>query len=144
MSNALEWAEQIRAGDVVRATFPNVPIAAIDPFDIAGVAFAALASSDHEGRTYALSGPKAILPAERLSILAEVLGRDLRIESLTEQEAEAELRKANPEDFVQAFMRFFAKGEFDDSHVLPTVKEITGEEPRTFAQWAAHHSHEFS
>jgi uncharacterized protein YbjT (DUF2867 family) len=38
MSNALQWIPQLRVGDVVREPFADVPIAAIDPFDIAGVA----------------------------------------------------------------------------------------------------------
>jgi len=37
MSNALHWAPQIRAGDVVRAPSADAPIAAIDPYDIAAV-----------------------------------------------------------------------------------------------------------
>lgn len=38
MSNALRWLPQIRAGDVIRIPFADVPIAAIDPCDIAAVA----------------------------------------------------------------------------------------------------------
>ena len=34
-SNALRWLPQLRRGDVVRAPWPQVPIAAIDPADIA-------------------------------------------------------------------------------------------------------------
>jgi hypothetical protein len=38
MSNALRWAPQIRASDVIRAPFADTLIAAIDPADIAAVA----------------------------------------------------------------------------------------------------------
>ena len=31
MSNTLQWASQLRAGDVVRAPFADVPVAMIDP-----------------------------------------------------------------------------------------------------------------
>ncbi|MBV9180460.1 MAG: NAD(P)H-binding protein [Acidobacteria bacterium] len=143
MSNALEWAQQIRAGDVVRGPFPNVLIAAIDPYDIAAVAAVVLSRPEHEGHAYILSGPKAILPADRMRILANVLGRNLRFEGLTEEETKAELRKSNPEDFVEAFLRFFAEGEFDDSEVLPTVQEITGRAPRSFEDWARAHEQLF-
>jgi hypothetical protein len=49
------------------------------------------------------------------------------------------LRKENPEEFAQAFLRFFAKGEFDDSGTVPTVREMTGRDPRTFEDWAKAH-----
>lgn len=143
MSNTLEWVEQIRTGDLVRAPFPNAPIAAIDPYDIAAVATAALTGAGHEGHAYTLSGPKAILPAERVNLLSKIVGRNLRFEGLTEEEAETELRKSHPEELVQGFLRFFAKGEFDDSGVVPTVQEITGKTPRTFEDWAKAHERFF-
>jgi hypothetical protein len=45
-----------------------------------------------------------------------------------------------PAKYVEAFFRFFADGEFDDSRVLPTVEEITGRPPRSFQQWATAHA----
>lgn len=45
-SNALRWLPQLRAGDVVRAPFAGVPIAAIAPHDIAAVAAVLLTSKD--------------------------------------------------------------------------------------------------
>jgi uncharacterized protein YbjT (DUF2867 family) len=41
-ANALQWVPQLRAGDIVREAFADVPIAAIDPLDIAAVAALAL------------------------------------------------------------------------------------------------------
>src|SRR3954464_9166346 len=70
MSNALEWAAQIRRGDVVRAPFANVRTAQIDPGDIAAVAATALTTGAHDGRSYRLSGPEALLAADRLALLA--------------------------------------------------------------------------
>jgi uncharacterized protein YbjT (DUF2867 family) len=81
MSNALRWAPQIRAGDLVRAPFADAPIAAIDPYDIAAVAAIALTSEGHQSRTYLLTGPEAIRPADQVKMLAEVLGRNLRFEA---------------------------------------------------------------
>lgn len=59
MSNALRWLPQIRAGDVVRAPFADVPIAAIDPYDIAGVAAVALTSKGHTSRSHVLTAAPA-------------------------------------------------------------------------------------
>jgi uncharacterized protein YbjT (DUF2867 family) len=143
MSNALRWLPQIRAGDVVRAPFADVPIAAIDPYDIAGVAAVALTSNEHTSRSHILTGPEPLLPAHQIRVLAAVLGRDLRLEGLSDSEAQEELEKSFPANFVEGFLRFFAKGEFDDSPVLTTVHEITGRQPRTFERWARAHADAF-
>jgi uncharacterized protein YbjT (DUF2867 family) len=143
MSNTLQWAPQLRAGDVVRATFPDVRVATIDPFDVAAVASEALLSGDHEGRSYRLSGPESLLPADRVRVLVEVLGRDLRFEGQSDVDARAEMSEAMPSEYVDAFFSFFADGKLDESQVLPTVREITGAEPRTFEQWARAHADAF-
>lgn len=142
-SNALRWRPQLRAGDLVRAPFANAPIASIDPHDIAAVAAVALTTEGHESTSYALSGPEAQLPARQVEILAKVLGRNLRFEAQPDDEARAELGRSAPPDVVDAFFRFFVKGEFDDAVVLGTVKEVTGHAPRTFEQWARAHVEDF-
>ncbi|MGJ6965827.1 NAD(P)H-binding protein [Streptosporangium sp. G11] len=143
MSNALEWRAQLRAGDVVRAPFAGVPVAAIDPHDIAAVAAAVLTRADHHHRDYALTGPESGLPADRVRILAEVLGRPLRFEPQSDARARAEMSETVPARYVDAFFRFFVGGEFDDSQVLPTVQEITGRPARSFEQWALAHAEAF-
>src|ERR671911_677524 len=42
MSNALRWAPQLEAGNVVRDAFGDVPIPTIHPYDVAAVSSAAL------------------------------------------------------------------------------------------------------
>jgi uncharacterized protein YbjT (DUF2867 family) len=74
-SNALRWD---LSDGVVRAPWPDVPIAAIDPADIAAVA--AVALTDGAAPELELSGPEALRPADQVAILAEVLGRELRYE----------------------------------------------------------------
>jgi uncharacterized protein YbjT (DUF2867 family) len=143
MSNALRWLPQLRAGDVVRAPFAGAAIAAIDPHDIATVAAVALTVEGQTFRNHVLSGPAPLLPADQVRVLAAVLGRDLCFEPWSDEEARVELAKTFPPNLVEAFFRFFAKGEFDDARVLPTVGEITGQEPRTFEQWARAHADAF-
>jgi uncharacterized protein YbjT (DUF2867 family) len=143
MSNALRWLPQLRAGDVVHGPFANVPIAAIDPHDLAAVAAAALTSKGHASKTYTLTGPEAMLPADTVRVLGSVLGRNLRFEPQSDAEARVEMSESMDANVVDAFFRFFAKGEFDDSRVLPTVSEMTGHQPRTFLQWASGHADAF-
>jgi uncharacterized protein YbjT (DUF2867 family) len=143
MSNAMQWVDQIRSGDVVREPFLDVAIAAIDPFDIAAVAARALSTADHRGKVYRLTGGQAILPADRVRILGEVLDRDLRLEPLSNAEARTQMEQSMPTAMVDAFFRYFADGTYDDSRVRPTVRDITGAEPRTFEQWARAHAEAF-
>lgn len=143
MTNTFQWLSQLRQGDVIRAPFPDTRVATIDPGDIGAVAAVALTSGASEGRAYRLSGPESLSPADRVAILAEVLGRDLRFEGQTDDEARVELSAAMPAEYVDAFFRFFVDGDLDESAVLPTVQEITGEAPRSFEAWARAHAESF-
>jgi uncharacterized protein YbjT (DUF2867 family) len=143
-ANALRWLPQLRDGDVVRAPWPDVPIASIDPADIAEVAATALTEPAHESAALSLSGPEPLTPGEQVATLADVLRRPLRFEPLADDEARAAMAADTPADVIDALFRFFSGGEFDDSPVVDTVQRITGRLPRTFEQWAAAHAHRFS
>jgi uncharacterized protein YbjT (DUF2867 family) len=144
MSNALQWLPQLQAGDMVRAPWPDVPIAVIDPHDIAAVAAVALTSPGHAGRAYTLSGPEPLRPADRVAILGEVLGRPLTFEAQPDDEARAEMSKAMPAEYVAAFFRFYSGGTLDESRVRPDVRDVTGRPPRTFHDWSQAHAAAFS
>jgi uncharacterized protein YbjT (DUF2867 family) len=135
MTNALQWVGQLQAGDVVRAGFAGVRTAQIDPADIGAVAATALTTGEHDGRSYRLSGPESLLPAERVEVLARVLGRPLRFEAQSDEETRSEMSAAMPQEYVDAFFSFFVEGTLDESVVLPTVSEVLGRPPRRFEDW---------
>lgn len=143
MSNALRWLPQLENGDVIRGPFGDVPVSTIHPDDLGAVAARALTTSDHEGKTYRLSGPEALRPAEQVAILAKFSGRDLRFDAQTDEEARAEMEGQMPKEYVDAFFEFFSEGTVDETTVHPTVKDVTGQEPRTFEQWAEAHADAF-
>jgi uncharacterized protein YbjT (DUF2867 family) len=143
MTNAFQWLPQLRAGDLVRAPFGHVRAAVTDPADIAAVAARALTAPGHEERVYEVSGPESLTAGDRVAILGQVLGRDLRFEAQTDEEARAEMSATTPARYVDAFFDFYVAGALDESRVLPTVREVTGRAPRTFAQWAAAHADAF-
>ena len=140
MTNTFQWLPQLRRGDVIRAPFPDVRVATIDPDDIGAVAAVALTSDAGDGRAYRLSGPQSLSPADRVATLAEVLGRELHFEGQTNQEARAEMSAAMPAEYVDAFFRFFVDGDLDESAVRPAVEEVTGRAPRSFEEWARDHA----
>ena len=142
-ANALRWLPQLQAGDVVRAPWPDVPIASIDPADIGAVAATALAGRAHDGQALSLSGPEPLTPGDQVATLARVLRRPLRYEPLADDEARAGMAENTPPPVVDALFRFFSEGEYDDSVVLDTVEAVTGRPPRSFAQWADAHAGQF-
>lgn len=143
MSNTLQWVPQLRAGDEVREPFADVPITTIDPFDIAAVAALTLTSGGHNQRSYRLTGPQALLPADRARILGDVLGRELRLIAEPDGDARARMRQSMPDPLVDALFQFFRRGGYDDSHVDDTVAHILGRPPRTFHDWAIAHAEAF-
>ncbi|MFD7300836.1 NAD(P)H-binding protein [Streptomyces pharetrae] len=144
MSNALRWLPQLRQGDVVKDAFGDVPIASVDPYDIAAVAVRALLDPGHEEHVHLLSGPERLLPAQRLAVLADVLRRDLRFHPLTDEEARADMTGRMPKEYVDAFFSFYGDGTIDESQIHPTVEKVTGRPPRTFRLWALAHRDAFT
>jgi uncharacterized protein YbjT (DUF2867 family) len=143
MTNTFQWLPQLRVGEVIRAPFADVSVATIDPDDIGAVGAVALTSDANDGRALRLSGPESLTPAERVAILAKVLGRELRFEAQTNEEARTEMAASMPAEYVDAFFRFFVDGELDESAILPTVQEVTGRPPRSFEAWARAHAESF-
>jgi uncharacterized protein YbjT (DUF2867 family) len=77
-SNALWWADAIRAHGTVRAPYGDVGLPTVHPADIAAVARAALLDpAGHAGRTYPVTGPERVTPRQQTAALAAALGRDL-------------------------------------------------------------------
>ncbi|QES48914.1 hypothetical protein DEJ50_14910 [Streptomyces venezuelae] len=138
MSNALGWAAGVRAEGVVRALGGDAATAAVDPRDVAEVAVAAVRDpAAHAGRVYGLTGPVALSARQQTAELAAVLGRPLRFEELSEEQALAGWRRKLPEPVAQALLAA-ARRRADGAaaSVLPTVAEVTGRAPGTFRGWA--------
>lgn len=143
MGNALEWAEEIRTKGTVSmlATYPS---AMVHEADIAGVAVTALTEDGHGGRTYPLTGPAALTPAERASILAEATGQDITFVRLTEDGERARLRGYGyDDDYVEFGIQLATSPPDVAGIVLPTVENVTGRPARTFARWALEHAARF-
>ncbi|MGO4615588.1 NAD(P)H-binding protein [Nocardia sp. 2YAB30] len=143
MSNSLRWLPQLAVGDVVRVQFPDVRVGGIDPADIAAVAATALTDGGLDGQVLELTGPQALLPAEQIAVLAAVLDRPLVAHGLSTEETEAELAATMPQEYVDAFLRFFADGTLDEATLYPTVEQVIGRPPHTFEQWATAHADAF-
>ncbi len=138
MSNTLGWAASVRDEGVVRDGFAGVRSAMIHEGDIAAVAAAALTTAGHERREYWLTGPEALTPPERVAIIGDVLGRNVRFAEMSRDETVARWREEGyGEDDIAFFLQMRTDPPAAGYTVLPTVEQVTGRPARTFRQWVA-------
>lgn len=143
-ANALwQWAPTIRAEGVVRAPYGRSHQAPVHEADIADVAVAALREDGHAGRAYALSGPESLTQVERVATIAAVIGREIRFEEQTREEARAVMAAQMPEPAAEMLLTFMAGSVDAPATIFPAYAEVTGRTGRTFAQWAAEHAEAF-
>lgn len=143
LANTLRWLPQLSEGDTVVEPFADVPVTSIDPADIGAVAALALTRNGHQERSYRLTGPEPLLPADRLNVLGEVIGRDLHLVAQSDDDARRDLAESMPAPLVDAFFRYFRGGEYDDGQVDPTLTHLLGRPARTCRDWTVAHQAQF-
>ena len=138
-------AAGIKATGALYAAAGDGKTAFIDTRDIAAVAAKALLEPPHQGKTYELTGPRALDHHEVAAILSRAAGREIRYVPITPEQAADGLRKAGvPEVGVQALtllMSYVRAGY--TARTTPTVQEILGRAPISFEQYAADHAYAF-
>jgi uncharacterized protein YbjT (DUF2867 family) len=142
--NTLMWAPQIRGGEVVRWPYGAAARSLIDERDIAAVALCALTEPQHAGATYVLSGPEVLTQIKQLDALGEAIGRPLRWEEISREDARPGLvaafgEEAFADSALDAWARFVAAPE----RTTQTVQEITGSPAHSLRDWATHHAEDF-
>ncbi len=139
-SNLLRWRDQLAAGDVVQAPFSDVAPAMVDPTDIGAVAALALTTSGHDWRTYRLSGPAPLTPGDQVELLGQAMGRDLRLEPMTDDQARAEMGVPYGDAAVDIF-----RGHPElESEVHPGVEHLLGRPAGSLRDWLARNVTQFS
>lgn len=143
-TNALGWAEQIRADGVVCWPYGGAARSLIHERDIAAVAVRALTEDGHAGAKYVLTGPEAVTQAEQVRIIGEVIGRPVRWVELSPEEAREQLLVAwGDPAFVDGALGHWASLLAEPEPVTGTVREVTGAPAHTFREWAADHVDDF-
>ncbi len=144
VANALRWwAPQIRAGDVVRWPYAAAPTAPIDERDIAAVAVRTLCEDGHAGAEYVLTGPQSLSQVEQVYTIGSAIGRPLRVEEISPDEARHELLALMPAFVVNMLLAAWAAAVGQPAFVTSTVRDVTGAPARTFLEWATEHAGEF-
>jgi uncharacterized protein YbjT (DUF2867 family) len=144
MSNILEWAPSIREEGAVRLPFIHRRTAIVHEADIAAVAAAALTQEGHGGKSYWITGGEVLTPVQMVQTIGNAIGREIRLIELTEAQAREQWRAEGfSEEFIEFFVWAHGNTPPEGYTVAPTVEQVTGHPPRTFAQWAAEHANDF-
>jgi uncharacterized protein YbjT (DUF2867 family) len=143
-ANALRWwGSQIRAGAVLRWPYLSAPTAPVHECDIATAAVRALCQDSHAGAEYVLTGPESLSQFEQMSTIGRAIGRSLRIEEISPDEARHEWATFMPAPVVNMLLDAWAAAVGQPAFVTSTFEEVTGSRPRTFLEWALDHAAEF-
>lgn len=142
--NALEFAPEIKTGDVVRAPYGKMARPLIHEYDMASVGVRALTEDGHAGKKYELSGPELVTQIEQVQIIGEVVGRPLRFEELTPEQAKADMAATGwPQQLTDSALDAWAGMLENPEATTSTVQEVTGEPAKTFREWAEDHAADF-
>ncbi|WNG44742.1 NAD(P)H-binding protein [Archangium minus] len=142
-TNSLMWAHSIRSDSVVRTPYPESHSTPIHEEDLAEVAVRALLDPGHENASYVLSGPESLTQRRQVELIAEAIGRPVRLEVITPARAREEMSRVMPPMAVDALLRYQALSDGSPLPVQATARDVTGRPARTFAQWARDHASDF-
>ncbi|WP_036720030.1 NAD(P)H-binding protein [Paenibacillus harenae] len=145
------WVASIRTEGVIREPYIQAAYPFIDEGDLAGVAAAALLEDGYTGQIVEAGGAN-ISAVERVRIIGETLGREIRLQEITPNQARELWRSQGwPEETIEvtlyalsefgAHPAFYAQWTAENAD--PTIKQALGRSARTYAQWVADHVEDF-
>ncbi|MBB5776699.1 NmrA family NAD(P)-binding protein [Nonomuraea jabiensis] len=145
MSNTLRWwAQTVKTEGVIKEPFGDRLSALVHERDIAAVAATVLVEGGHGGRTYVLTGPEAITLRQKVEILGTSIGSHVEYVELTVDEARAKwAADGMGEQTIEFLVQALGNTPEVGYTVVPTVREITGRDARSFAQWASENADAF-
>ena len=147
MQNLLLYKDQLKQG-ALPLPIHNGSFNPIDVDDIGKAAQRILADcSQHTGKVYNLTGPKAMNGQEMAEICSKALGSQVKWQDIPRTEARSILRKMNvPQSEAQGLLEFYdlvQKQELRDQE-KNDFKSITGEEPTSLNEFLARHKQEIA
>ncbi len=138
---ALQWAEEIRGGGVVRGYGGAARLNPVDERDVAAVAVRALVEDGHDGARYVLTGPESPTQAEQVGIIGRAAGRRVTWEEIPRESARRRLCAAGrPPAAVDGILDLVQARIAAPEPATTTVQDLTGHPARSFRAWAADHA----
>ena len=131
MQNLIFDSATIKEQSAIYAPMADGKIGMVDARDIAAVAVKALSEEGHEGKTYILTGPKAISYHDIAKALTNALGREIKYVPVSSESAhKGMLDSGMPEwlaNDITGLNQVFAAGKGSD--LSPDVEKVTGRKP---------------
>jgi len=138
------WGPQIRRGDVVRWPYVDAPTAPTDERDVAAVAVRALCDNRHAGADYVVTGPESLTQAEQVETIGRAVGRRLRVEEISPEQARTELLPVlGSPVFIDMLLNAWRAARGQPAFVTTTCADVTGVQARSFLEWATDYGAEF-
>ena len=139
MQNVVTYmGETIKAEGAFYSASGKAKISHVDVRDIAAVAVKALTEPNHEGKAYTLSGPEALTYDELSIELSNVLRRSINHINLSPSDLKnGMLAEGMPEEIADRMLdleRYYREDQA--SRITNDIKQVTGRDPRRFAQYA--------
>lgn len=114
----------------------------VDPRDIADVAATVLSTDGHEGKAYTLTGPEALTMSQVAAHLSEASGRTIRYVDVPQDASRSAMEQMGaPGWMIDGMLELFGimKAGYTAA-ISPHVREVTGNDPRGFAEFARDHA----
>lgn len=119
----------------------DAAVSIVDTRDVAAAAAAALVNPDTVGRTYTVTGPRAVTHPQIAQALSETTGRPVTFQDISAEQFAAALAGVLPawqlEGLVEDYAHY-ARGEAAEVHT--SVADLTGRGARDISEFAADHA----
>ncbi|WP_410583144.1 SDR family oxidoreductase [Amycolatopsis sp. lyj-108] len=127
------------------APIGDAAVSAIDTRDIADAAAAVLTGPGHAGRTYTLTGPRAVTHGQIADALSTATGRSVTFHDTTADQFAAALTGLLPPWQIEGLIEdyaHYARGEAAEVHT--SVADLTGKPARDIVDFARDHAAAFA
>lgn len=145
MQGLFGFTEMITAQGFFAAPIGDAAVSLIDARDIAESAAAVLTGTGHSGRTYTLTGPRAVTHDQIANELSIATGRDITFVDVSPEQFAAALAGVVPpwqlDGLVEDYAHY-ARGEAAEVHTA--VTDLTGRPARDLADFARDHAAAFA
>lgn len=147
MQNSFAWAGPIQSDGRVYSPNAEAQIASIDVRDIAAVAVVALTEPGHDGNTYELTGPEALTRREQVATVASAIGLEVEFVPVSNDQARDSMLEAGYPEYAVGGLHELFEHVYDPGYAAqlrPGVKDATGNEPRSWADFAGDNAKVFT
>lgn len=143
-SNTLGWVPSINERGAIALPYPNVQVNPIHEADIADAGVDLLLRDEQPARAYQLSGPETFTMRDQIAILAEGLARSIDCVEVSPDEWRQAMAGGMPDFVIESMIEIWANTDGVPQDTEHTLREVSGQRPRTHARWVADHEVDFA